>query len=165
MYLSKWSPFGSFCLGLLSMLSRELVLAKLEANGGCSSRRGPKLEDLWLFFLIRWGWTLLSEYFLVNSSLLGGGWGWKWQEIWIIKVLLTWKIHNIYLFGRRLLAFSQKCWNLFGFNWHIRNSIIIRLVIFLFFLFIRSLKWSNKYQIDFYRKKRLQSSNIKKTYL
>ncbi len=39
-------PLGNFCLGLLSMLSSELVLAIDEPSGKFSSNKGPKLEDL-----------------------------------------------------------------------------------------------------------------------
>lgn len=62
------SPLGNFCLGLLSMLSSELVLAIEKPNGRGSSKSGPKLEDLWFFFLILWGW-IFSDVFLTSSSL------------------------------------------------------------------------------------------------
>ena len=64
------SALAGACLGLLSRLSRELVLAALLLRGDaeteglpppppdappllilCSSSRGPRLEDLWLLFL------------------------------------------------------------------------------------------------------------------
>ena len=48
-----WSPLGTACLGLLSMLSRELVLALLllAREMLCSSSKGPSDDDLCVRFL------------------------------------------------------------------------------------------------------------------